>query len=178
MQIRVHTFMNLHKWWIRLLFAPYIRPSNEIVCQISLKTRSELVHVVRASDNKDYDAFYLQTWLRKQSKWTRNLHVIPSCNIQWVSSPNLWIVVVLFRLPYMMCSSILEYFHHNLPHIFYNYTKVYTTRAEPGIARISKDVSDKNTTSPRAGILRGRQSRVQIPGHNSAFTPYHRPHSR
>lgn len=153
------------------------------MCSISLKTRRELIHVAHASDNHDYDAIYLQTWLKTQHKLTNDAYVIPSCHIRWVSSPNLWITVLCLRLPCILCNLILYYIY--VVHQTYcqdtpskNNTTLNCVRSNDKESvnqestPLGHNFTDISNYKVHLGTVEHVGIKLQIPGPSSAFTAF------
>ena len=83
MHISVGEFLKLPKWKLFMFssgaaFPDEVNGNDDDVCMLTHNDIADIQHAVRASDNKIYDAFALQTWLSKQCDM---FYVIPGLNI-------------------------------------------------------------------------------------------------
>lgn len=83
MHISVEEFLKLPKWKLFMFsssaaFPHKVNGNNDDVCMLTHNDISEIQHAVLASDNNIYDAFALQTWLKKQDDM---FYVIPGMKI-------------------------------------------------------------------------------------------------
>jgi len=147
------------------MFAPY-RQKYDDCCPISYKSIDEILHAVRASDNKVYDAFALQTWLRTQNK----RYVIPGMNIEWVETENLFLVSLYclycaqLSLIYSLKRNVYFVLTKCIQSVLNHFKKNKTDNKETQTDLLHYDISKP--------VFHMRNRKIIVASTTSAFEPY------
>lgn len=172
------------------LLAP-IPTDNSDMCLLSYKNTNEIVHAVLGSDNKIYDAFWLQKWLRKQSEYSESYFVIPDLLIKNVLIENWFCFVfnktmlvgpnalktVVYFCPVICLHFVIVFFYTTLRIFKILVTKTFTIDGKTKmiheqiktIAVQTKTIAVQTTNYYDTGY---QKKKYCIPSQNSAFRAY------
>ena len=155
------------------LLAP-IHTDNSDMCLLSYQNTNEIVHAVLGSDNKIYDAFWLQKWLRKQSEYSESYFVIPDLLIKNVFIEN-WFSFV-FNKTMLVGPNALKKLIYFCPVICFHFIIVlfYTTLRIFKILATKTFMVDDSIMRKTIAIqtINYDDIGICIPSQNSAFRKY------